>query len=43
MASREPDDFDVWRDRYESRPSRLELAAWVAIPAIAAVALWWFA
>jgi len=39
----EPRDFDSWRDRYESRPSRLELAAWVAIPVAAAVAVWWFA
>ena len=43
MSSRGPRDFDAWRDRYESGPSRLELAAWVAIPVAAAVAVWWLA
>lgn len=43
MSSRGPRDFDAWRDRYESGPSSLELAAWVALPVAAAVAVWWLA
>ena len=43
MPRHEPQDFDAWVDWYEIGPSRLELAAWLAIPVIAAVALWWFA
>lgn len=39
----EPRDYASWRDRYESGPGRWELAAWVAIPVAAAVAVWWLA